>query len=71
MKKIKPKNKTLVYCTENDRKVKGVILEKTDQRLVVNLPSGYLMTLEKPTKQNLYVFRVGLLEFVSDGWAQT
>jgi hypothetical protein len=67
----KPRNKTLVYCTDNDAKVKGVIVHKTDAQLIVDLPSGFQMTLERAPRRKLYVYRVGMLEFVSDGWAQT
>lgn len=67
----KPKNKTLVYCTDTNTKVKGVIVQKTDVMLVVDLPSGFQMTLERTPRRKFYVYRVGLLEFVSDGWAQT
>lgn len=67
----KPKNKTLVYCTDTNTRVKGVIVQKTDVMLVVDLPSGFQMTLERTPRRKLYVYRVGMLEFVSDGWAQT
>lgn len=68
----KPKkiaNKTLVFCTETNSKCKGVIINKNELELVVDLPSGFTMTLHKPTGRKLYIYRVGTLEFVSDGWA--
>lgn len=64
----KPKNKTYVTCTENNQRVKALIVTKTDNTLCIDLPSGYQMLLEKKPKRKLYVHQVGTLEFVSDGW---
>ena len=64
----KPANRTVVACSETDRTVKGVIVVKSDQQLVVDLPSGFQMTLERSRQARLYVYRVGTVEFVSDGW---
>ena len=67
-KEEKPKNKTYVVCTDNEQRVKGLIVCKDDSNLVVDLPSGFQLTMTRKPKRKLYVFRVGLLEFVSDGW---
>ena len=64
----KPKNKTYVVCTENDRRVKGVIVKKTDVQLTVLLPTGCELTLSRRPKRKLYTLNVGMLEFASDGW---
>jgi hypothetical protein len=65
----KPKNKTYVVCTENDRKVKGLIVTKTELELTVLLPTGCELTLMRKPKRKLYTLNVGMLEFASDGWA--
>lgn len=64
-------NKTIIICTDTDAKCKGVILQKTDAHLVVDLPTGFQMTLDRLQGRKLYAFRVGTLEFISDGWATT
>lgn len=64
----KPKNKVYVTCTENNQRVKGLLVEKTDLLMTVDLPTGYTMTLVKKPKRKLYCHYVGMLEFVSDGW---
>lgn len=74
MGKIRPKksqqicNRTEIVCTDVDRRVKGTIVAKTENSLVVDLPTGFQMTLEKTNRSKLYVYRVGTLEFISDGW---
>ncbi len=61
-------NRTVVVCTDVDQKVKGRIVSKSDNCLVVDLPTGFQMTLNRTPKSKLYIYRVGTLEFVSDGW---
>lgn len=70
-KPVKPRNKTVVLCTDTNSQVKGLIVSKSEHQLVVDLPSGFQMTLERAPRRKLYVYRVGTLEFVSDGWEQT
>jgi hypothetical protein len=65
----KPKNKTYVTCTLTNQRVKGLIVEKTDSIMTVDLPTGYQMQLVKKPKRKLYAHYVGMLEFISDGWA--
>ena len=67
----KPKNKTLVLCTDTNSRVKGTIINKTETSLVVDLPTGFQMILHKPHNRKLYCYRIGTLEFVSDGWEQS
>ena len=64
----KLKNKTLVFCTDYDRKVKGLIVNKDDNTLVVDLPTGAQLILIKKPKGKYYICNIGMLEFVSDGW---
>jgi hypothetical protein len=64
----KIRDKTYVTCTENERRVKGLIVEKTEFTMVVDLPSGFQLTMVRRPKRKLYASVVGTLEFVSDGW---
>lgn len=66
--KEKIKNKTYVFCTDNDQKVKGLIINKNENELTVDLPSGFQMRMIRKPKRKLYTYRIGLLEFASDGW---
>lgn len=70
-KVVKPANKTLVFCTDTNSKCKGVVVSKNESQLVVDLPTGFTMTLNRNKGRKLYVYRVGTLEFVSDGWQTT
>jgi hypothetical protein len=67
-KKLKPKNKTYVICTDTNQRVKGLIVQKDEQQLVLDLPSGYQMHMVRKPKRKLYIHHVGMLEFTSDGW---
>lgn len=60
-------NKTHIVCTDNNQKVKGTIVSKTDTEIIVDLPTGFQMKLDK--RKKYYVYRVGMLEFITDGWA--
>lgn len=72
VKKPRVANKCVVVCTDTDTRVKAQLVHKSDSELVLDLPTGFQMTLTKSThKHKLYVYRVGMLEFVSDGWLQT
>lgn len=64
----KPRNKTHVVCTNNEKKVKGKILEKTEYSLTVVLPTGFEITMIRRPRRKLFTCIVGTLEFVSDGW---
>ncbi len=64
----KPKNKVYVTCTDTNQRVKGLIVQKNEDELVIDLPSGYQMHMTKKPKRKLYIHHVGMLEFVSDGW---
>lgn len=67
-RKNKDVEKTVVECTDANQRVRGQIVSKSNTQLVVDLPTGYQMTLSKSENRKLYVYRVGTLEFVSDGW---
>ncbi len=72
IKRPRVANKCMVTCTDTNTKVKAQLVSKDDDTLVLDLPTGFQMTLTKTTqKHKLYVYRVGQLEFVSDGWLQT
>lgn len=66
-KPAKDKNKVYIECSDTVRKVKGVIIHKDEQKLDVEMPTGFVMHLQKKTKRGSYRFRIGMLEFLSDG----
>ncbi len=63
----KDKNRVYIECSETFKKVKGVILHKDDSRLEVEMPTGYVLQMQKKTKRSQYSFRIGMVEFLSDG----
>lgn len=62
-------NRTVITCTDSNQRVKATIVSKNEEELIVDLPAGFQMTLNKRGRNKFYVYRVGTLEFVSDGWA--
>lgn len=71
-KKVRPHNKCVVTCTDNNQHVKAVVIQKNDMELSVELPTGFVMKLQKKDfKRKVYVCHIGTWEFVSDGWMQT
>jgi len=70
-KKMRPQNKCVVTCTDTNQRVKGVVQRKTDSELVIELPTGFVMNLQKPdVSRKVYVCQIGVWEFISDGWIQ-
>lgn len=63
----KEKNRVYIECSETVRRVKGKIIHKDEQSLEVEMPTGFVMHMKKKTKRGQYRFRIGLLEFISDG----
>lgn len=63
----KDKNRVYIECSETFRKVKGVILRKDDESLDVEMPTGYVLNMQKRTRRGQYSFRIGMIEFLSDG----
>lgn len=69
-KKIKsdqPKNRVYIECSETTRRVKATVLNYSDREIDVELPTGFRMVMTKKSRRRPYVWRIGLLEFVSDG----
>lgn len=72
IKKNRPHNKCVVTCTDTDQRVKGVVIHKSELDLHVELPTGFVMNLQKKDiKRKVYQCQIGTWEFVSDGWMQT
>ena len=47
-------------------------MQKTDSELVIELPTGFVMNLQKPdVTRKIYVCQIGVWEFISDGWIQS
>lgn len=63
----KEKNRVYIECSDTDRRVKGVILHKSERDLEVEMPTGYILRLQKRSRRGQYTFRSGMIEFLSDG----
>lgn len=61
------KNRVYVECSDVHRKVKGLVIDRNENFLRVELPTGFVMDLVKTNNKSAYKFQVGLLEFFSDG----
>jgi hypothetical protein len=62
-----PKNRVYVECSETTRRVKALVLDHTDRLIEVEMPTGFRMVMTKRSKRRAYSWRVGMMEFLSDG----
>lgn len=62
-----PKNRVYIECTDANKRVKALVLNKSDDKISVELPTGFIMNLHKRHKNGVYLFHTGGLEFISDG----
>lgn len=67
MKKDQPKNRVYIECSETSRRVKAVVLNYSEKEITVELPTGFTMLMTKKRRRSPYIWRVGMLEFLSDG----
>lgn len=61
------KNRVYIECSETTRRVKAVVLERTDKKMFVEMPSGFRMVMTRKTRTRSYSWRIGMIEFLSDG----
>lgn len=61
------KNRVYIECTNANKRVKALIISRSDKEIKVELPTGFVMNLEKRHKNGVYLFHTGGLEFMSDG----
>lgn len=66
-KKETPKNRVYIECSETARRVKATVLDYSEKEISVEMPTGFVMTMTKRSKRRPYIWRIGILEFVSDG----
>jgi hypothetical protein len=66
-KKDQPKNRVYIECSETTRRVKATVLDYSDKQILVELPTGFQMAMTKKRRRSPYVWRIGMLEFLSDG----
>ena len=62
-----PKNRVYVECSETTRRVKALVLDHTERLIEVEMPTGFRMTMTKRSKRRAYSWRIGMMEFLSDG----
>lgn len=61
------KNRVYIECSETSRKVKATVLTHNEKEISVEMPTGFLMTLSRKNRRRVYSWRIGMLEFSSDG----
>ena len=66
-KKDQQKNRVYVECSETTRRVKATVLTYSEKEITVELPTGFQMSMIKKRRRSPYVWRIGMLEFLSDG----
>lgn len=60
------KNRVYIECSETTRRVKATVIEHTDREMAVEMPTGFRMVMKRRGRR-AYSWRVGMLEFLSDG----
>lgn len=66
-KKEQTKNRVYIECSETTRRVKATVLTYSEREIAVELPTGFQMVMTKKRRRSPYVWRIGMLEFLSDG----
>lgn len=61
------KNRVYVECSETTRRVKATVLERNDREIAVEMPTGFRMVMTRRNRRRAYSWRVGMMEFLSDG----
>ncbi len=64
---IKVKNRVYIECSETTRKVKAVVLEHDHKEMSVEMPTGFRMVMTRKSRRRSYSWRVGMIEFLTDG----
>lgn len=62
-----PKNRVYIECSETTRRVKAKVIAHSDKEIAVEMPSGFQMVLARKSRRRSYTWRIGMLEFLSDG----
>jgi len=63
----KIENRVLLENSEDSKKIKALILNKTDEELLVETPTGYRLDLRRTKKKGPYKYQLGTVQFYSDG----
>jgi hypothetical protein len=61
------KNRVYIECSETTRRVKATVISYDEKEIFVEMPSGFQMKLARKNKRRVYSWRIGMLEFSSDG----
>jgi hypothetical protein len=61
------KNRVYIECTDAERRVKAFIINRNETAIKVELPTGFVMELQKTHQKGAYRLQVGMLEFTCDG----
>jgi hypothetical protein len=61
------KNRVYIECSETTRRVKATVIEYNDRELSVEMPTGFRMVMTRKNRRRAYSWRVGMLEFLTDG----
>lgn len=61
------KNRVYIECDAAKKRVKAVILSKSEKNITVELPTGVVLELIKRHRKGNYILQIGMLEFACDG----
>jgi len=65
--KEKIKNKVVVECSDTFKTIKAKIINRNSENIKVQMPTGFILDLKKHPKRHYYSFRIGLIEFLTNG----
>jgi hypothetical protein len=63
----KIKNRVYIECSETTRRVKAVVLEHDHKMMSVEMPTGFRMVMTRRSRRRAYSWRIGMIEFLTDG----
>jgi hypothetical protein len=61
------KNRVYIECSETTRRVKATVIEHNDREMAVEMPTGFRMVMTRRNRRRAYSWRVGMMEFLTDG----
>lgn len=62
-----PKSRVYIECSETTRRVKATVIDYNEREMEVEMPTGFRMVMTKKSRRRAYSWRVGMMEFLSDG----
>lgn len=67
VKEEKLKNRVYIESSETTRRIKATVIGYGDREIEVETPTGFRMVMTRKSRRRSYSWRVGMMEFLTDG----